>query len=315
MMQILQDRGHEVIVGQSRIDDYKTLEKEIRSTQPDRIFSSTGRTHGTYEGKYYGTIDFLELPGGLEKNLRDNLRGPVNLALICQHHGVHLTYIGTGCIFSYDQDHQMLEDREDHEGHRRPQNGFTEEDLPNFFGSGYSTIKGQTDILMHTFNKSVLNCRIRMPITGDTNPRNFITKITNYERICSIPNSMTVLPQILPIMAHMMESGETGTYNMTNPGVISHNQILDLYTEKVDANFTYKNFTLEEQAEILLSGRSNNYLDTTKLEAYCTSHDLKLLSIGDAVVAALDTWENAHEKSAKGGSCKPLQDTMTPEPL
>ena len=43
--------------------------------------------------------------------------------------------------------------------------------------------------------KNVLNLRIRMPITGEPNARNFITKITNYEKICSIKNSMTVLPE------------------------------------------------------------------------------------------------------------------------
>ena len=51
---------------------------------------------------------------------------------------------------------------------------------------------------MHNFEDNVLNLRIRMPITGDYNKRNFITKITTYEYICSIPNSMTVLPELLP---------------------------------------------------------------------------------------------------------------------
>jgi len=32
-----------------------------------------GRTHGTYEGQYIGTIDYLEKPGKLVENVRDNL--------------------------------------------------------------------------------------------------------------------------------------------------------------------------------------------------------------------------------------------------
>ena len=39
-----------------------------------------------------------------------------------------------------------------------------------------------------------------MPINAENNPRNFITKITNYEKICSNYNSMSVLPELLPIM-------------------------------------------------------------------------------------------------------------------
>ena len=38
-----------------------------------------------------------------------------------------------------------------------------------------------------------------------------------------------------------------------------------MYKEIVDPNFTYQNFTIEEQRKILACDRSNNYLDTNKL--------------------------------------------------
>jgi len=59
-----------------------------------------------------------------------------------------------------------------------------------------------------------------------------------------------------------------GTINLTNPGVISHNEILQMYKEIVDPEFTWKNFTVEEQNKILLSKRSNNQLDTNKLKIW-----------------------------------------------
>ena len=37
---------------------------------------------------------------------------------------------------------------------------------------------------MKNFENNVLNLRIRMPITGEKNSRNFITKITSYKKIC-----------------------------------------------------------------------------------------------------------------------------------
>jgi 3,5-epimerase/4-reductase len=113
---------------------------------------------------------------------------------------------------------------------------------------------------------NVLNLRIRMPISDVYNERNFITKITNYTKICSIPNSMTVLPELLPKIIDMMHLKITGTLNLTNPGLISHNEILEMYKEIVDTNFTWSNFSEEEQRQILDSDRSNNYLDTQKLE-------------------------------------------------
>ena len=100
--------------------------------------------------------------------------------------------------------------------------------MPNFFGSSYSIVKGFTDQLMSLYKDSVLNLRIRMPITGEKNGRNFITKIVNYEKVCSVPNSMSVLPELLPFVIDMMEKGKTGTINLTNPGLISHNEILKL---------------------------------------------------------------------------------------
>jgi hypothetical protein len=145
--------------------------------------------------------------------------------------------------------------------------GFTETDKPNFFGSSYSIVKGYTDRLMHDLYKNdVLNIRIRMPITSEVNPRNFITKIVNYKKICSIPNSMSVLDNLLPEIVNYALNNKTGTINFTNPGLISHNEILEMYKEIVDPNFTWENFSMDEQNTILASKRSNNCLDTTTVE-------------------------------------------------
>ena len=245
------------ILGEARVDDLLSLKNEINRVNPSHIVSFIGRTHGKIDDKTYSTIDYLEQPGKLKENIRDNLFCPISLALLCKERDIHLTYLGTGCIFKFDEEHPWGEEK----------NGFTEESLPNFFGSGYSTAKGFTDRLMTLIDGPILNLRIRMPIVGEDNPRNFITKITTYEKICSIPNSMTVLPELLPLVLDMMKKKTIGTINLTNPGLISHNEILEMYKELVDPDFTWKNFTLEEQAKILDSDRSNNFLDTTRLES------------------------------------------------
>jgi 3,5-epimerase/4-reductase len=78
---------------------------------------------------------------------------------------------------------------------------------------------------------------------------------------------MTVLDELLPLLIDMAEKKITGTMNLTNPGLISHNEILQMYKELVDPQFTWKNFTIEEQAQILAAGRSNNFMDTTRVES------------------------------------------------
>lgn len=252
------------IISNTRVNTLQDVMNDLNNNlETTHVISFIGRTHGKVDGKIYSTIDYLEQAGKIKENIRDNLFVPLIIAEACKKYSkknrfVHYTYMGTGCIFTYDKKHE----------YEKEENGFNESDVPNFFGSGYSVVKGSTDQLMNILNnESCLNLRIRMPITGIDNPRNFITKITHYENICSIKNSMTVLPEFLPIIVDMMKKQITGTINLTNPGLISHNEILEMYKKYVDHNFTWKNFTIKEQAEILESERSNNYLDTTKLES------------------------------------------------
>lgn len=248
---ILEQQGEQVVGAQSRADDETAVEKEISETKPDRVMSFIGRTHGPG----YSTIDYLEQSGKLVENVKDNLYGPLCLAFICRKYNIHLTYLGTGCIFEGQNNFSADE------------KGFTENDKPNFFGSSYSVVKGFTDRLMHFFDNDVLNLRIRMPITIEQNSRSFITKILSYSRICSIPNSMTILDQMIPIMIDMARNKTTGTFNFTNPGLVSHNEILSLIRDIHKPNLTWENMSREQQLAILKADRSNNLLNTDKLQS------------------------------------------------
>jgi len=277
---LLVQGGHEVVVGDARAEDSNALEEEIKRVNPTNIISTIGRTRGLIDGVNYTTIDYLEQKGKLRENIRDNLYSPTILALISNKFGIHYAYLGTGCIFTYDDEHPYEEEL----------NGFKEYSKPNFFGSSYSIVKGYTDIIMKMFD-NVLNVRIRMPITDEINSRNFITKITTYKKICSIHNSMTVLPELLPIMIDMCDKKITGTVNMTNPGLISHNEILEMYREIVDKDFKWDNFSIEEQRQILASERSNNFLDTSRLESL-----YKVKNIKDSVRDILYKMKETQEK-------------------
>merc|ERR1719390_343769 len=98
-----------------------------------------------------------------------------------------------------------------------------------------------------------------MPIDGDLqNPRNFITKIANYAKVVNIPNSMTVLEEFVPMAVEGALRGLTGAYNWTNPGTISHNEVLELYRDFLHPEFTWDNFTEKEQMTVIKVPRSNN---------------------------------------------------------
>jgi len=244
------------IESDSRADNEKDVEKEIKEYKPTNIISFIGRTYGGT----FNTIDYLEQPGKLVDNIRDNLYAPIILSILCERYNIHYTYMGTGCIFEYSSD----DDKK------------CEDDVPNFFGSSYSIVKGYTDRLQHMYSDNTLNLRIRMPIVNYEHDRNFITKITKYEYVCSVANSMTVLSDMYPVIADMIKKNVTGTFNLCNKGAITHNEILELYKKHVDNNFTWKNFSVEEQNKVLLSKRSNIELSTEKLyELYPNIPDIR----------------------------------------
>lgn len=241
---IKKEEGVELFLAESRIENRADVEKELDTVKPSHVLMSAGITGRP-------NIDWCE--DHKAETIRTNVIGTLNIADLCNTKGIHCTVYATGCIFKYDDAHALGSGV-----------GFKEEDAPNFAESFYSETKGYMEQMLKCY-PTCLILRVRMPISDDLFHRNFITKIVKYERVVNIPNSMTVLHEMLPASLAMAKAGLTGVYNFTNPGVISHNEVLDLYTKYIDNEYWYTNFSVEDQAKILKAGRSNNELDTTKL--------------------------------------------------
>jgi dTDP-4-dehydrorhamnose reductase len=243
LIELLQAQGKTFYLSNCRNYDRESFLREIEEYKPTHVLNAAGVTGRP-------NVDWCE--DNKIETIRSNLIGTLNVADICAMKGiVHLLY-ATGCIFEYDATHTI------------GGQGFLETDTPNFHGSFYSHTKAiGEELLSHYPTTCIL--RVRMPISDDLSPRNFVTKIVKYDRVVNVPNSMTVLTDLLPISLIMAERRLTGIYNFCNPGAISHNEVLDLYKKYVDPDYTYTNFTLEEQAKILKAGRSNNTLDHTKV--------------------------------------------------
>ena len=238
--------GIEVFKAESRAENRADVEKELDEIKPSHVLMAAGITGRP-------NIDWCE--DNKPDTIRTNVIGTLNIADLCNMKGIHCTVYATGCIFKYDDAHPLGSGI-----------GFTEEDKPNFDGSFYSQTKGYMEPLLSCY-PSCLILRVRMPVSDDLIHRNFVTKIVKYEKVVNIPNSMTILHELLPASLAMAQTGLTGVYNFTNPGVISHNEVLDLYTKYIDPSYTYTNFSLEDQAKVIKADRSNNELDTTKLMA------------------------------------------------
>eukprot|EP00557_Chaetoceros_sp_GSL56_P006433 CAMPEP_0176505120 /NCGR_PEP_ID=MMETSP0200_2-20121128/16315_1 /TAXON_ID=947934 /ORGANISM="Chaetoceros sp., Strain GSL56" /LENGTH=279 /DNA_ID=CAMNT_0017904633 /DNA_START=838 /DNA_END=1673 /DNA_ORIENTATION=+ len=246
MAELVKKEGLELFLGEARIENRESVAKELDDVKPTHVLMAAGITGRP-------NIDWCE--DNKPATIRTNVIGTLNVADLTNERGIHCTVYATGCIFKYDEAHPLGSGI-----------GFKEEDYPNFAESFYSETKGYMEQMLKCYPHCLI-LRVRMPISDDLFHRNFVTKIAKYERVVNIPNSMTVLTEMLPASLAMAKKGLTGVYNFTNPGVISHNEVLDLYKKYIDPSYTYKNFTVEEQAKVIKAGRSNNELDTTKLMA------------------------------------------------
>lgn len=245
--ELLRQQGARFEYATARLEDRSGVLADIERVKPTHVLNAAGLTGRP-------NVDWCETHK--IETIRANVVGCLTLADVCLQRNIHMTYYGTGCIFHYDD--------EKPEGSGR---GFTEADTPNFTGSYYSHTKAIVENLIKEY-PNVLTLRVRMPIVADlVYPRNFITKIIRYDKVVNIPNSMTVLPELLPMSLEMARRKLTGIMNFTNPGAISHNEVLQLYKDYIDPEFSWSNFSIEEQAKVIVAPRSNNLLDTTRIES------------------------------------------------
>lgn len=223
-----------------RMEERERVRALLDELKPDRVFIAAGVTGRP-------NVDWCE--SNRQATIRANVIGTLNVIDLCNERNIHVTYYATGCIYEggYEGD------------------GFDEDSVPNFEKSFYSLSKSLCERVIRETYENVLTLRLRMPISDDLHPRSFVTKITNYAKVVDVPNSMSVLHDLLPVSVDMSARALAGVYNFCNPGLISHNEILQMYKEEVDPNFVWQNFTVEEQSLVLKAGRSNNKLDVSKL--------------------------------------------------
>ncbi|KAF1002533.1 trifunctional UDP-glucose 4,6-dehydratase/UDP-4-keto-6-deoxy-D-glucose 3,5-epimerase/UDP-4-keto-L-rhamnose-reductase RHM1-like [Apium graveolens] len=258
--ELCEKQGIQYEYGRGRLEYRSQLVSDLQIVKPTHVFNAAGVTGRP-------NVDWCE--SHKTETIRTNVTGTLTLADVCREQGLLMINFATGCIFEYDAAHP--------EGSGI---GFKEEDTPNFHGSFYSKTKAMVEELLKDYD-NVCTLRVRMPISSDlSNPRNFITKISRYNKVVNIPNSMTVLDELLPISIEMAKRNLKGIWNFTNPGVVSHNEILEMYKQYIDPSFKYSNFTLEEQAKVIVAARSNNEMDGSKLKTEFP----ELLSIKESLI-------------------------------
>lgn len=242
LVKLLTDQGHEVILAKSSLHSFADINLEIKIVNPDFVLNTAGITGNP-------TVDWCE--DQKQVTYLTNTIGIVNLVHVCWLYGIHITNYATGCIYTYNDKNPIG-------------TSFTEEDKPNFTDSTYSHSKVLAEEMLSKYD-NLLHLRLRMPVDSEPHSKNIINKLVKYAKVTNIPNSLTVLPEMLPISLQMTADKKKGFYNFTNPGAMTHVEILTLYKKYIDKDKTWEVFTVEEQDKILRSKRSNCKLNVDKL--------------------------------------------------
>lgn len=252
--------GAEAEISDVRVEDLSLVRKEIESKKPEIVINCAGKTGRP-------NVDWCE--DHKMETLFGNVTVPLILAKACEDLNTYFVHIGSGCVY---------------EGYKGGE-GFAEDDEPNFAGSFYSRTKAWSERMLSEF--PVLQLRLRMPFDSVPGERNFITKILKYPKVISTENSISVLDDFLMAGKALMDRKETGIFNMTNPGTINHQEILEIYKEEVDSNLHYEIFSVEEMEKITKAKRSNCGLSSKKLE----NLGIKMRPVKDAIRDALKKYK------------------------
>src|SRR3989338_1628783 len=238
------------------IADQATVSKIFDAVKPSIVINAAGKTgRPNVDGCETHKIE----------TLRSSVTGPLVLLEECQKRDIYFVHIGSGCIY-------------DGNGNGA---GFTEDDQPNFTGSFYSLTKAMSDKLLAPF--PVLQIRLRMPFDDRDGPRNLITKLSKFERVLDVPNSITYIPDFLSALETLVKKRARGIYNVVNTGAISPYEIMERYKKIVDPSHSFSKLTLKELPEVVSAARSNCILSNAKLKR----EGIRMLSVEEAIERAL----------------------------
>ncbi|KAI1372095.1 NAD(P)-binding protein, partial [Hypoxylon crocopeplum] len=239
---LLKKSGKTVITSLARTENREQVLGDLTLHKPDRVINCAGI-------RGLPNVDWCE--DHKVETMRSNVLGVLNLVDCCFQLGIHITHVGSACI--YDRDLSLSD-----------QKPFTEEDEPNYAASWYSRSRLISENAISHY-PNLLLLRIRVPVGADFNPNNLITKLMKYDRLLSVPASGSVLPSLLPGAILLSENAETGIYNLISPEPFTNNEIMELVKKHIRPTLTWENFELEDQNKVLKAPRCNPIYNPAKL--------------------------------------------------
>ncbi len=237
----------------SRLDaSSKLIDTLLDTHKPDVLINCIGKTGSP-------NIDWCEANKPI--TALTNTAIPILLAEACAKKSIHLIQIGSGCIYfgqspnisvatNYGRDYVI-------------DNGWKETDFANP-KSFYSKTKYACDLAIGEM-PNVTTLRIRMPISSKNSPRNLINKLLKYDQVIDIPNSITMMNDLVKCIEWVIKGSHTGIYHVTNPEPLTAAEVMTEYARH-DGDHNFRIIDEEQLDGLTIAKRSNCILNADKLK-------------------------------------------------
>jgi UDP-glucose 4,6-dehydratase len=240
------------------------IENNIRS-----IFNCAG-----YTGK--PNVDTCE--SNKVETLQANAFLPKKLDNICSKYSIKLVQISSGCIFNDPQCEQGLPPSQEYRDFDKPNFTFLDKKV-----SWYSGTKALGETLINDYSNCNLICRLRIPFNDKISPRNYITKLINYQTLLNSTNSFSQLQEFVQAVYNLYTQNAGGIFNVTQPGYMTTKEVVELL-QKYNLVTEKQYFkSIEEFEATCAAPRSNCVLDGSYLSAW----NIKLTPIKQAMEDAI----------------------------
>ena len=137
------------------------------------------------------------------------------------------------------------------------------------------------------------NCfvwRLRIPFSNVDSPRNYISKVLNYDRLLSARNSLSQRCDFVSGCLQCIEEDiEPGIYNLTNDGSITTEEVVEIIKRNGLATKEFDFFNSEDEfmSVAAKTRRSNCVLDCSKAIAA----GIELPAVQKALDDAMKDWK------------------------
>ena len=216
-----------------------------------------------------------------EENKADTVLGnlvlPARLADVCAYSNIPMMHVSTACMYNGDNDG----------------GGWTENDPPqlswrarNDCGTYVASKQLAEEVVSRSCNAWI--ARIRLPFDNIDNPRNFISKIRNYEKVYDNVNSLAHRGEFVSACLQMIEKRiPFGTYNALNQGAIWAHDICDMMNRIPSLQKQFVYWDEEEfMTTVARTPKSNCTLSVQKL----LNAGIYMRPVGEAVEDSLKNW-------------------------